>query len=126
MTKWFKRSKNNPFDYLVKQASSMLPNWIPGLGYNAPSSKTYTDRTKYEEYQKEQEVAKLLPWMQYVYKARDQAKYWEDYFKNCDGVGPNDIKYPWLKMGDTVSGSGFGVAYSTINFVSDNVKRLYR
>lgn len=49
----------------------------------------------------------------------DNINYWTDYFKNT-GLSWSDVLYP-----SRLAGSGAG-GYSTLNFVSSNIEKLYR
>lgn len=49
----------------------------------------------------------------------DNINYWTDYFKNT-GLSWADVLYP-----SRLSGSGAG-GYASLNFMSDNIKKLYR
>lgn len=49
-------------------------------------------------------------------KFSDNVQYWTDYFKNT-GLSWSDVLYP-----SRLSGGGF---VSSLNFVSDNIKKLY-
>lgn len=48
----------------------------------------------------------------------DNINYWTDYFKNT-GLSWSDVLYPSRMAGSGASG------YATLNFVSDNIKKLY-
>lgn len=50
-------------------------------------------------------------------KFSDNVQFWTDYFKNT-GLSWSDVLYP-----SRLSGGGFA---SSLNYVSDNVRRLYR
>ena len=48
----------------------------------------------------------------------DSINYWNDYFKNT-GLSWSDVLYP-----TRLSGTGSG-GYASLNFISDNIKKLY-
>lgn len=55
-------------------------------------------------------------------ETRDSLNYWNDYFANT-GLSWSDVKYPTRMYG---FGSAGGTARSMVNFIGNNVKRLYR